>query len=443
LNPFFILCEIRWLAFLAAGLFFLAGCTAAGERSAGDGATPPAGQKAEAESAIKMDSATRSAGQLQQAVMDFSDHYVSALELAFDEYIENETDPVKRTNAQKWKVMLGATAMTIAGSQDPRAALLDMTVFISAGKWAVDRDWIPEVFGERAAPLRALYREMNRKIWDEAAKVLTPAQQADLRSLITAWEETDPPRNQLLDVRLRNLDGVVLSNFAEARSARGLLASIQRLLGKVDQSLLYGERVIFYMERVPRMLAQQSDLTIDRVAERFPIATINPDFSSLSAMAANLPAQINDALQDKEGFVGKALPDIRTSLESAERLSLSLQQTFDSVNLLATKIETLPFERDEYAQAWQQTSTALDQLNGFVNGLNQLLDSTTAAGPKGVQLAQMVDERADRLLDKAFQRGLVLIGVFFGGVLLSLLVARAIFRPGPKPVKPPDDSDRP
>jgi len=375
------------------------------------------------ERATNLDSATRSAGQLQQAVMDFSDQYVSALWLAFDEYIKNETDPVKRTNAQKWKVMLGATSMTIAGSSDPREALLDMTVFISAGKWAVDRHWIPEVFGEPAAPLRALYREMNRKIWVEAAKVLTPAQQSDLRSLITAWEETDPPRNQLLDVRLRNLDGVVLSNFAEVRSARGLRASIQHLLGKVDQSLLYGERVLFYMERVPRMLAQQSDLTIDRVA----------DFSGLSAMAANLPRQITDALQDKEGVAGKALPEIRSSLESAERLSLTLQQTFDSVNLLVTKIEALPFERDDYAQAWQQTSTALTQLTGFVTGLNQLLDGATAAGPEGTRLAHMVDERADRLLDKAFQRGLILIGVFFGGVLVSLLVARAIFRRGQKP----------
>ena len=234
-------------------------------------------------------------------------------------------------------------------------------------------------------------------------------------------------------MRLRNLDGVVLSNFAKVRPARGLRASIQHLLGKVDQSLLYGERVLFYMERVPRMLAQQSDLTIDRVAERFPIATINPDFSGLSAMAANLPRQITDALEDKEGVAGKALPEIRSSLESAERLSLTLQQTFDSVNLLATKIEALPFGRDDYAQAWQQTSTALTRLTGFVTGLNQLLDGATAAGPDGTRLAHMVDERADRLLDKAFQRGLILIGVFFGGVLVSLLVARAIFRRGQKP----------
>lgn len=372
-----------------------------------------------------------SAAQLQRTIMDFSDQYVSALWLALDEYIQNEPDAAKRTRAQRWKVMLGATSMTIAGSQDPRAGLLDMAVFISAGKWAVDRHWIPEVFGSRAASLRPLYRRMDRKIWAEVATVLSPAQQSDLRGLIKAWEESDPPRNELLDVRLRNLDGVVLSQFSEARSARGLLASIQRLLGKVDQSLLYGERVLFYMERVPRMLALQSDLTIDRVAERFPIATINPDFNSFSTMAAKFPQQIQEALQDQEGAIGRALPEIRMSIESVERMSLSLQQTFNSAQEIATKVERLPFERSDYVQALQQTSTSLTQLNGVVAGLNQMLDSGTGDEPKALQLVRVMDARADQLLDKVFQKALILIGVFFAGVLLSLFVARAIFRRTP------------
>ncbi|MEX1118967.1 MAG: hypothetical protein WEB60_09255 [Terrimicrobiaceae bacterium] len=378
-----------------------------------------------------------SAAQLQRTIMDFSDHYVSALWVALDEYIGTETDAAKRTNAQKWKVMLGATSMTIAGSQDPRAGLLDMAVFISAGKWALDNHWIPGVFGERAAPLRAVYREMDKKIWEEVGNVLTPAQQSDLRSLINAWVASDPPRNQLLDVRLRNLEGVVLSDFAEQRSARGLMASIQRLLGKVDQSLLYGERMIFYMERVPRILTQQSDLTIDRVAERFPIATINPDFSGLADMAANLPQHVSDVLQDQEGLINQSLPEVRKSLESAERITLSLQETFDSVNSLAAKIEALPFESGDYATAWEQTSSTLTKLDSLVQGLNDLLDGAAVSGPQAGQLAQALDAQTDRILDKAFQRGLILIGVFFGGVLICLVAAKLLFR---RKISPPPSS---
>jgi hypothetical protein len=360
--------------------------------------------------------------------MDFSDRYVSALWMALDEYLMTETDLARRTNAQKWKVMLGATSMTIAGSQDPRVGLIDMAVFISAGKWALDTYWIPEVLGERAGPLRAVYREMDKKIWEEAASVLSPAQVSDLQSLIAAWVATNPPRNQLLDVRLRNLEGVVLSDFSEQRSARGLMASIKRLLGKVDQSLLYGERVIFYMERVPRILSQQSDLTIDRVAERFPIATINPDFSGLAGMATNIPQSIADVLQDQESLINQSLPEVRKSIESAERITLSLQQTFDSVNSLATKIEELPFETEDYAMAWEQTSSTLTKLDSLVTGLNALLEGAASGKPQAAQFAQMLDERADGILDKVFQRGLALILVFFAGVLICLVAARLLFR---------------
>lgn len=367
---------------------------------------------------------------LQQTLMDFSDRFTTGLWPAFDAYIKTEPDAARRTNAQKWKVMLSATSMTIAGSRDPRAGLLDMAVFISAGKWALDRYWIPDVFGERLEPLRAFYAEMDRAIWAEVATVLTPAQQADLKSLVAAWEATDPPRNELLDVRLRNLDGVVLSKFSDSPSAKGLKASIQRLLGKVDQSLLYGERVIFYMERMPRMLEQQSDLTIDRVAERFPIATVNPDFSQLSDWAANWQQKLNDTLAAGDGTMGKSLPDIRASIESVERLTGTLQQTVDSANLLAGQVQKLPFEREDYTLALEQTSTSLTQLNGIIMGLNQMLDGGPSGDPKdskAAALAQLLDARADELLDKAYHRGLMLLGAFFGGVILSLVAARVLF----------------
>lgn len=369
------------------------------------------------------------AAQTQRVVMDFSDRFVSGLWPALDEYVLAENDLTRRTNAQRWKVKLASTSMTIAAAQDPRSALLDMAVFISVGKWAVDHHWIPEVFGEKAAPLRKFYAEMDREIWSETARILTPSQQSDLRALIKEWEKSNPAGGDFTTVRLRNLDGVELSNFAEISTTRGLLAKIQRLWGKVDQSMLYGERMIFLMERTPRILEQQSDLTIDRVAQRFPIATIDPDFESLSAIAADLPMRIDDLLDPANGNFGKSLPDIRASIESVERLVATLQKTVDSTNLLADRMSTLPFERQDYTHALETTTTALTQLNGIVTGLNQLSDAVaTGEEPGAVRLARTIDAEANALLDKVFHRALILIGMFFGGILLSLAIAKMLFR---------------
>jgi len=387
------------------------------------------GEPKEAPEAIDGKPQTMSAAQLQRTIMDFSDRYIAALWIALDQYIQNEPDVSKQVKAQRWKVMLGSTAMTIAASRDPRSGLLDMAVFISAGKWATNRYWIPEVFGDKAEGLRTVYSEMDREIWDEVKRVLTPSQVADLRRLIREWIATGPDRVEVLDVRLRNLDGVVLKNFSEAPSARGLLASVRRLWSSVDQSMLYGERVIFYMERMPRILALQSDLTIDRVAERFPIATLNPDLSGFPEFARDLPERIEQAISKREEFVKENLPALRASLESFERTTFSLQQSLESVNVLSDRIEKLPFGEKDYSLAFQNLSGSLTQVQGIVDGLNHLIDTSIAPDgePRAARFVQALDERVDRWLDAAFYRALILIAAFFAGALVLLIAARILF----------------
>lgn len=410
-------------AVAAAGALLLAGCAAGFRAGVGEvNPTEPGGDRDGA--------ATSTTAQLQQRVMDFSDRFVTATWQALDDYIATEPDVAKHVRAQRLKIALASASMTIAASPDPRANLLDMAVFVSAGRWAVERHWIPDVFGEKAAGLRRAYAELDGAMDEEVARVLTAAQRADLRDLLAAWKAANPTPPEVMDVRLRNLEGVELSRFQESSSARGLLASVRRLLGRVDQSLLYGERMMFYLERTPRVLSQQAELTVDRVAERFPIATVNPDFGSWLDFAHALPQQLGDALVAREAELRELLPEVRGSLESAERIAGSVQATVAATDTLTARLERLPFEAQDYRAALDRTTESLTQLNGIVLGLNRLLEEdATTAEPRAAQLARALDERAARVLDEAFWRAVTLLGLFFGGVILVLVVARLLFRP--------------
>lgn len=381
-------------------------------------------------------SQTRSLARLQQEVMDFSDRHVSAVWQALDAYIASEPDVAKQVQAQRLKIGLATASMTIAASRDPRANLLDMAVFISAGKWAVDRYWIPKVLDEKAAGLRTVYDGMYRDIWAETDRVLTTEQSADLRGFVAAWKAGNPNPREVMDVRLRNLDGVVLSNFEESASAKGLLASVRRLLGKVDQSLLYGERMMFYVERTPLVLAQQADLTVDRVAERFPIATVNPNLDQWTDLANTLPQQINEVFEAREQVVREVMPEVQASLQSFERITQSLQGTVASADSLAEKVSKLPFKQEDYAAALNGTTASLEKLNEIVLGLNRLLDEDTTGGKEShaFQLARLLDERADRAMDAVFFRAAQLIAMFIGGLLLVVVVARLLFHRAPAAV---------
>jgi hypothetical protein len=365
-----------------------------------------------------------SSRRLQRDIMDFSDRYVAAVWQAIDAYVATETDPAKRVAALSWKIRFGSASMSIAASSDPRSGLLDMTTFITVGKWSVKRYWVPEVFGDSAEPLNKVYTQMDKEIWAIVAEILTPEQQRALRALIAAWEEGNPQMHEVADVRLRNLDGVQLSEFDPANTARGILASLRNLLNKVDTSLLYGERVMFYMERTPRILEQQTTLTLAQIGQSFPITTIQPDLNRLNLLVDELPLKFQAGIDHNQALIKELLPEVRTTVESGERLTKSLDATVQALRDLGEKIDP----NVDYTPYLRETASALDHLNASVTGLNQLLEKDPATGQSKVtELTALIDKSSKTLTDKVFERALILLASFFGGVILVLIVARLLF----------------
>jgi|GEM_PF-5764672 len=78
----------------------------------------------------KPDKKGASAHLLQQEMMDFSDRYTMAIWQALDDYLRQETDPLKRSAAEHWKVIFSSASMEIAVGREPAGSLLDMAVFI-------------------------------------------------------------------------------------------------------------------------------------------------------------------------------------------------------------------------------------------------------------------------------------------------------------------------
>jgi len=388
-------------------------------------AAKPAPSPAEVTDAAA-DGTKLTSSRIQLEVMDFSDQYVASLWPVMDEYIAGEADATKRVKAQAFKVQFGSASMTIAASTDPRTNLLDMAVFIAVGKWAVNRYWVPKVFGERADALSGFYAEQDRKVWKLLGEVLTPKQQQNLRALLAEWEEENPAVHEVATVRLRNLEGVRMGDFEAATSAKGILASVQKLLGRVDTSLLYGERVMFFMERTPRILSQQTDLTLSQIAETFPIAAIRPE--TFPGLSKDWPAQLQASIDHNNALAKDLLPDVRLTLESADHLAATLNSTLGTVQAMVAKAPPLPaVTAEDVSRNLQEVNAALNHLDSTVAGVNQLLEKNPDGASKVVELTKAIDERVDRQMDKVFSRALILLGVFFAGVVLVLCAARMIF----------------
>ncbi len=418
--------------FVVLALGLLAGCL-------GSGGDPSDGMARGREPGATR--APKPISQLQLEVMDFSDLYVGAMWAAIDGAYLNEPDSAARVAALTWKVRYGSAAMEIASGNDPRTNLLDLAIFISAGQWALDRYWIPEVFGEeKGAPLRRVYREMNTRVWDLVADTLTDEQTANLRELVVAWSKTTPPSYEVDHVRFRNLEGVDPADFRRERYARGLLSNVRRWLGEVNTSLLFGERVMFYLQRTPRILNQQTDLTLAQIGEEFPIATLRPDFTAINEFVQGFPAQLGNGLEENADLLREVLPGVNTTLAevndlvagttelagAANELTLTLNSSVERWGIRPEASQKL--EKIDFEAALARASAALASLDSTVAGLNRLLETDARGVSRVGHLVEEIDTRTEKWIDLATQRALLLIGGAFLAGLLLLVAARILFR---------------
>ncbi len=412
----------RWFAraIFFVWFFVAAACTGIDSRREAGVRERGAGPEREGEGLERQ----ASSADLQRQVMDFSDQYTSAIVAALDRYLLVETDPAKQVAAQNWKVRYGAAAMTIAAARDPRVNLLDMAVFVSAAKWVVESYWIPQVFGPKAKSLEEAHCQMEKQILLLAGRVLSLRQQADLGELVRLWERGHPGLRDVTNVRLRNLDGVRLNAFDDGRSARGIMAGVRKFIGRVDTSLLAGERLMFMAGRTPHILSQQTDLTLSQIGQAFPIATVRPE--AIAAAVNDLPEMLQEAIDRNRGPLGALVPRIATLLDNAGTLAASLDSSLLTVRELAEKSDGSVLAAS--AVMIGDADRALAHLDSSIAGVNRILDRNAAGEFQTDEIVRQIDARAERIVDGAFRRALVLIGLFFVGVFAALLLARFLFR---------------
>lgn len=392
--------------------------------------------------------ANQSVAQLQLEVMDFSDLYTRAISSSIDQSAETALDAATRASLLAWNARSAAAAIEIAAGADPRTNLLDMAIFVSAAKWSLEAHWIPDVWGNHGDQLLVASARMDQRIWELVEQTLTPEQTTNLRALVDAWTAKAPPAYEIDGVRFRNLDGVEPVDFKGVQTARGLLASVRRWLGNVESSLLLGERVMFYLGRSPQILDFRSQVILAEIASDFPITTIDPDFTFIENYLESLPGLLQGGIEHNHDRIREVLPEVSAAIEEANLLIHNSTALVDGSNVLVSNINELAPALDTtisrvealtkllldagkdpqtFNIALGDVAASLTSLENSISGLNALL----AENASGESKVSAVVREGDRMVDQIFSKAIVLLGVFFAGIVIVLLVARRLFRPGP------------
>ncbi len=230
-------------------------------------------------------------------------------------------------------------------------------------------------------------------------------------------------------------------------------AGLDPAVREITLTRLFAERAMFTAQRMPFLLRVQAELLTEEVAQQPEVQRVLTNTAglsesadrlsrateSISQTAAQLPdrmsaerKEILAALDQQEGKLRALAAEVDRTLVAGEKMSTSLNTsltTFDALmkrfgvgepktNVVA-RTNARPFNILDYGQVATQIGAMSKDHNTLVTSVNQSV-------PQLTQVSQQASADAERVVNRAFRLGLVLIVVLLIGSVLAALAYRIL-----------------
>lgn len=366
------------------------------------------------------------ARELQQGMMDFSDRYTMRIWQALDTFIRSEKDPLKRSAAEHLKVLYSSASMEIAAGRNPSGNLLDMAVFTALAQRSVRDYWVPQVFGAGGEPLIKAHRDLRADLDVVLSKTLTQEQRKELDRLIADYSRTNPGNVYVADVRLRDLVG---ARTAAGQQSGGipLLADVSRAVGELDAAVEYGERLMFYVERLPRLTTMQTALALAQTGASPTVLSLTESARQTSQAIEQMPDKITLALSENSEALGALLPGIQSSIADSRAIMEITERIMQPVEGQSTDSTWTP---EATAATLREARATAGEMRATLELLEKSLTNSSSLPLEN--LLKTTSEEARLTVDYAWNRILLAIGLLLAGLLVLLFVAARLFRPDRK-----------
>jgi hypothetical protein len=201
---------------------------------------------------------TVSQSDVQDHLQRFQGRFTASLSDALEPLLTHR-DPRLRRAALELQVRLASAALDIAIGPEADASLLDMVTLVELAKGTVADHWIPQVFhGQQAGPLGEAMERCSQDVWRVARKVLSAAEETQLRRMIAQWKASHPDQQQIAGMRFADFASPGEAGFGTiAREASGLFSGVRKAVQTADQTRLLAERALYAAQRLPFLLRMQ------------------------------------------------------------------------------------------------------------------------------------------------------------------------------------------
>lgn len=201
--------------------------------------------------------------ELQQDIQRIATVFMDRIAQVGEPLSDEPREPAQEQALLQRVLLYNSSVLDIATGPYPELNVLDMLVFTRLCHGALKQHWIPRALGQDGEALAAAFALAEQETWDVAAKILDPAQQAQVSESIAVWEAEHPQQFRLEGVRFQSFaEHVGTITNERTQKTRGLLGQVRSATHSADQALLVSERAFFLVHRMPFLIRLQARLGV-------------------------------------------------------------------------------------------------------------------------------------------------------------------------------------
>ena len=392
---------------------------------------------------------------LQGELLRFSDSFHSSILYAVNRlrHGSREIDPRKLLSVE---LHFSQNVLAAATGANPFANLLDLIVIVTLTRLSVQDHWLPEVFGESARPLLDACLEQEREAWRIATQVLTSRDRKEFRRAIGQWRQRNPDIRSLEELRVTGFVAEI-ARFAKTDDSSGEsvfdmlhidpLAALDPAAREIAQTRYFGERALFLIQRMPTLLRWQTELLTMDIADMPQMRRTLADADRLGEAATQLGLVVQQLPALIDGERRKVIADVQSSasrlttladkaqhaLAAGDRMAKSADETLKTLREIQAAAaanpkpaNASPFRVEDYTALAEQVAWTAAQINTTLKSLDNLVTGPDAVAERqslGL-LADDLERRGDRLIDRLIRAGILLIAAACAGLVAVLIAYR-------------------
>ena len=313
--------------------------------------------------------------------------------------------------------------MQIAAGRDPTANLLDMYVFVSLGRQMVREKMGSDFWGDQLGAMNATYDSLHAQIGAILVDYIGERGRAELDSKIRDWQKANPEAIYVSGIRLRDLADLRAGRSRESAPVP-FLSEFQKTVGDFEEALHTGERLMFYIERMPRMATMQSSLMLAQVGAEPNLQSFSRSAEMAAASIDTLPQDLQNLADTQSKTIRELLPALHPLVENAR----ATVESYERIQSVGSDSDAEPWTPAQTTETLEKARQAIIELNAAMAAAQLLMSAPQDPQATPWKLAGELQQMSNATIDRIFQRAMWLVAAFFAGAILLMITAAKVLR---------------